>query len=105
MVSVLKGTRRILRVLGLGNEAFLVIGRFKIENFVIYIIFVVSQIYAILPYTLFAYQNSQLMERINNPLYAIVGYALTTLIFFDFIRNKSITNETISFLENLVNRS
>lgn len=105
MVSVLKGTGRIFRLLGLGSEPLIVFHRIKILSCVIHIILIISQIYAILPYILYTRTHPQLWEHINNPLYAILAYTGTTLVYLDFVRNKSITHKTIDILDTLVKQS
>lgn len=61
--------------------------------------------YATLPYILYVRDNSYLLGRIDNPAYAIVGYSSTVLIYIDFVRKKSATLETISTLEDIVDKS
>lgn len=73
MITVLKSTRGILRLTGLGTDSLIVFKKLKIPNRVIQIVIVFSQIYATLPYILYTSGNSYLLERIDNPAYAIVG--------------------------------
>lgn len=105
MITVLKSTRQILRLTGLGADSLIVFKKFKIPKKIIQIIIVLSQIYATLPYILYSRGKSYLLERINNPTYAIVGYIGTVLIYIEFIRSILITNEAINFLENIVEKS
>lgn len=105
MVTVLESTRRILRLTGLGADPFIVFKKFTIPSRVIQITIVLSQIYATLPYVLYTYKNTYLLQRIDNPAYAIVGYTGTVLIYIELIRGNSVTIETIMFLNSIIKKS
>lgn len=105
MIAVLECTRKMLRLVGLGTEPVIVFRKVKIDEKMIHLLIIISQVYAILPYMMYALDNSQLLERINNPLYAIVGYTAMVFIYIEFIRQKANTNEAITFLDSLVKES
>lgn len=103
MAVALKSIRQLLYFFGLGSETSITLMKLKVNNNVICIFVIISQVYFIIPYILFAIDNDILLSAINGPIYVILCIVLMIFIYIDLIRNKSFLNQTFSFLDEFIN--
>lgn len=101
MARVLKSTKELLDLIGLGNETVIIFNR-KMSKTNIVAIVVTSQISFFIPSTLFILNNTNILSRINNPIHIIIGILIMILIYLDLFRNQTLINQTFNSLEETI---
>lgn len=104
MAAALKNIRQMLYFIGLGSESSVVLMKIKVANNVFYIFIILSQVYFIVPYVLFAVDKKILLSYVNGPLYVILCIILMILIYVDLIRNKSLIYQTFDVLDEIITK-
>lgn len=99
MARVLKSTKKLLDLIGLGDNETVMISNRKISKTIIVAIVVTSQISFFIPSTLFILNNTNILSRMNNPIHIIIGIFIMILIYLDLFRNQSLINQTFHSLE------
>lgn len=102
MTLVLKSTREILDLVGLGNESVVVFKRMRLSKNLIIAIVIISQISFSLPSILFTHHNTNILSRINNPTHIIIGIFIVCLIYLDLLRNRSLIHRTFDLMDEIV---
>lgn len=105
MTLVLKDTREVLNLVGLGNESVVIFKKTRLSRISINAIVIMSQISFLIASALFTLNNTSILSRINNPTHIIFGITLMTLIYLDLFRNKSFVAQKFNLLEKKVTPS